>query len=285
MFTRPAVDVVALADARRPARPLRQGQQPRARAARVRRRAARWRRWPRRSRRRATGQIRALVTFAGNPVLSTPNGRRLERALAAARLHGLDRPLPERDHAPRAPHPAADRALEHDHYDVVFHALAVRNTAQVLAGAVHAAAGRRHDWEILLELARRLDAAKGRRGWQARLTHAPAARAWARAASSTAAAHRSLRAAARRSGRASASRACEAAPHGIDLGPARALPAGAALHAGPAHRARAGPLRARTSSACGARPGRSARRERAAAHRPPRPALEQLVDAQQPSGS
>src|SRR6185295_8578824 len=27
------------------------------------------------------GQIRALLTFAGNPVLSTPNGRRLERAL------------------------------------------------------------------------------------------------------------------------------------------------------------------------------------------------------------
>src|SRR5262249_50841517 len=28
------------------------------------------------------GQIRSLVTYAGNPVLSTPNGRRLERALA-----------------------------------------------------------------------------------------------------------------------------------------------------------------------------------------------------------
>src|SRR5690606_30865331 len=27
------------------------------------------------------GQIRALITFAGNPVLSTPNGRRLDRAL------------------------------------------------------------------------------------------------------------------------------------------------------------------------------------------------------------
>src|SRR5947199_3616492 len=28
------------------------------------------------------GRIRALVTFAGNPVLSTPNGARLDRALA-----------------------------------------------------------------------------------------------------------------------------------------------------------------------------------------------------------
>ena len=34
------------------------------------------------------GQVRALVTFAGNPVLSTPNGRRLAAALDAARLHG-----------------------------------------------------------------------------------------------------------------------------------------------------------------------------------------------------
>ncbi|MBK6983002.1 MAG: hypothetical protein IPH30_16880 [Betaproteobacteria bacterium] len=31
------------------------------------------------------GQIRALLTIAGNPVLSTPNGRRVDRALA-----GLD---------------------------------------------------------------------------------------------------------------------------------------------------------------------------------------------------
>jgi len=31
------------------------------------------------------GQIRALITCAGNPVLSTPNGTRLDRALA-----GLD---------------------------------------------------------------------------------------------------------------------------------------------------------------------------------------------------
>ncbi len=31
------------------------------------------------------GQIRALVTVAGNPVLSTPNGRQLEQA-----LDGLD---------------------------------------------------------------------------------------------------------------------------------------------------------------------------------------------------
>jgi len=35
------------------------------------------------------GQVRALVTHAGNPVLSTPNGRRLERALSKRRHGGL----------------------------------------------------------------------------------------------------------------------------------------------------------------------------------------------------
>ena len=44
--------------------------------------------------------IRALLTIAGNPVLSTPNGARLERAIGVARLRGGDRLLPQRDHAP-----------------------------------------------------------------------------------------------------------------------------------------------------------------------------------------
>ena len=48
--------------------------------ARVLRRAAGRCASPRRSRRRATGQIRALVTVAGNPVVSTPNARPARRA-------------------------------------------------------------------------------------------------------------------------------------------------------------------------------------------------------------
>ena len=40
-------------------------------------------------------------------------------------------------------------ALEREHYDVVFHVLAVRNTVQVVAGAVRRPRrGREHDWEI-----------------------------------------------------------------------------------------------------------------------------------------
>ena len=47
------------------------------------------------------GQVRALVTVAGNPVLSTPNGDRLDAALAGARVHGGGRHLRQRDHPPR----------------------------------------------------------------------------------------------------------------------------------------------------------------------------------------
>jgi anaerobic selenocysteine-containing dehydrogenase len=45
------------------------------------------------------GRIRAMLTIAGNPVSSTPNGRRLDRALRRPRVHGRDRHLRERDHA------------------------------------------------------------------------------------------------------------------------------------------------------------------------------------------
>ena len=79
--------------------------------------SCRWPRWPRRSTRPGDGQVRALVTVAGNPVLSTPDGDRLDAALGGAGLHGQRRPLPQRDHPARrrrscrAPVAAASAAL------------------------------------------------------------------------------------------------------------------------------------------------------------------------------
>ena len=59
------------------------------------------------------GQIRALVTIAGNPVLSTPNSARLDAALARPRVHGVGRHLHQRDHPPRRRDPpGADRPAE-----------------------------------------------------------------------------------------------------------------------------------------------------------------------------
>ena len=88
MFTEPAFGerehaAASRAAARAPIRPLGLA---RARAARGARRAARRRAMPRRSRRPGEGQIRALITIAGNPVLSTPNGDAPRRALDTLEL-------------------------------------------------------------------------------------------------------------------------------------------------------------------------------------------------------
>ena len=75
-------------------------------------------------------QIRALITHAGNPVLSTPNGRRLDEALA--RLQFMVAIDIYRNETTRHAHLILPPtfALEHDHYDLAFHAIAVRNTAK-----------------------------------------------------------------------------------------------------------------------------------------------------------
>jgi anaerobic selenocysteine-containing dehydrogenase len=118
------------------------------------------------------GQVRGLVTSAGNPVLSTPNGRRLEQALARLDyMVSIDIYLNETTrHAHLILPPTF--ALEHDHYDLVFHLLAIRNTAKYSPALFDAGPGARHDWQILLELARRITAAKGEAGLRQHLVHA-----------------------------------------------------------------------------------------------------------------
>jgi anaerobic selenocysteine-containing dehydrogenase len=51
-------------------------------------------------------------------------------------------------------------ALEHANYDLVFHALAVRNTVKYSPPLFPTESGSREDWQILLELATRLEAAR-----------------------------------------------------------------------------------------------------------------------------
>ena len=95
------------------------------------------------------GQIRALLTHAGNPVLSTPNGSRLERALAQLEYFvAIDFYINETTrHAHLILPPTF--ALERDHYDLVFHTLAVRNTAKYSPAIFPRPHDARHDWEIL----------------------------------------------------------------------------------------------------------------------------------------
>ena len=102
------------------------------------------------------GQIRALVTIAGNPVLSTPNGRRLDAALAKLDFYcAIDI---YRNETTRHAHVILPPtfALEHDHYDLVFHSVAVRNTARFSLPVFDPSPDQRHDWQILGELAVRL---------------------------------------------------------------------------------------------------------------------------------
>ena len=101
-------------------------------------------------------RIRALVTHAGNPVLSTPNGRQLEKALAGLEyMVSIDIYLNETTrHADLILPPAC--GLETEGYDLVFNALAVRNVAKYSPALFEPAAGARLDWQILRELARRL---------------------------------------------------------------------------------------------------------------------------------
>ncbi len=102
------------------------------------------------------GQIRALVTSAGNPVLSTPNGARLERALAGLDfMVSVDLYLNETTRFAHVLLPPTG-PLEHDHYDLAFHALAIRNTARYSEAIFEPAEGARHDWQIWNELTWRM---------------------------------------------------------------------------------------------------------------------------------
>ncbi len=107
------------------------------------------------------GQVRALVTVAGNPVLSTPNGRRLEQALDGLEfMLSIDLYINETTRyadlilPPTAP-------LEHDHYDTTFNVFAVRNVTRFNEAVLPRPEGALHDWEIFVGLARAFAARNG----------------------------------------------------------------------------------------------------------------------------
>ena len=102
------------------------------------------------------GQIRAMLTLSGNPVLSTPDGVALDRALAGLDfMAAVDIYINETTrHADVILPPTT--ALERDHYDLVFHTLAVRNTARFTPAVFDKDRDQRHDWEIYRDVGRRL---------------------------------------------------------------------------------------------------------------------------------
>src|SRR3954463_4572414 len=113
------------------------------------------------------GRIRALVTFAGNPVLSTPNGTRLDRALSKLDyMVSIDLYRNETTRHANLILPTSF-GFERDHYDLAFYALAAPNppppaplpppTARTpprhAQPLVPPPPGVRGDFEVLLDLA------------------------------------------------------------------------------------------------------------------------------------
>lgn len=114
------------------------------------------------------GRVRGLVTIAGNPVLSTPNGRALERALAGLDFYAaVDLYVNETTRHANVILPPT-WSLEHDNYEVLFHGFAVRNTAKYSPTVVAPDAGTRDEWEILSQLALRIGERSAGRDWQRR---------------------------------------------------------------------------------------------------------------------
>jgi anaerobic selenocysteine-containing dehydrogenase len=97
------------------------------------------------------GQVRALITAAGNPIVSTPNSDRLERAVG-----GLDFMLSIDIYVNETTRHAdvilpAPEPLEKSHYDAAFYQLSTRNIANY-SPAVFERQGPA-EWEVYMRLA------------------------------------------------------------------------------------------------------------------------------------
>ena len=181
------------------------------------------------------GQVRALLTFAGNPVLSAPNGTRISAALGSLEfMVSVDLYVNETTrHADLILPPAW--SLAEEHVDLILPLASVRNAVRCSPPVVAKPVDERHDWEILLSLVRRLGGGP---------TAVPAVDGVLRIAEHfgvrwsprpivafllrTGAWGKGLRP----WGKGLSARDLDAAPHGIDLGPLEAGVAHGVLHKG-----------------------------------------------------
>lgn len=116
------------------------------------------------------GQIRGFVSIAGNPVLSTPNGRQLDEALGGLEfMLAIDPYLNETTRHAHLILPTPS-PLERGHYDLVFNLLAIRNVAKFSPPLYPAST--KSEWQIFVELAYRLGSL-GRLGRAAALKLGP----------------------------------------------------------------------------------------------------------------
>jgi len=155
--------------------------------------------------------IHALITMAGNPVLSAPNGKRIEAALGKLEfMMSIDPYINETTrHAHMVLPPVSQ--LEQGHYDLALHAFAVRNTAKYSPPLFQPPSDGKADWEIHVELASRIVQKRGgAAGLAARVVRPALLRMGP---------ERVLDWVLRRGPYRLSLAALKAKPHGIDLGP------------------------------------------------------------------
>jgi anaerobic selenocysteine-containing dehydrogenase len=98
------------------------------------------------------GQVRALVTIAGNPALSTPNSRRLDNALASLEfMVSIDMYINETTRHADVVLPTPS-PLTKSHYDIGFYQFAIRNIANFSPAVLPLADGEMEEWRILATL-------------------------------------------------------------------------------------------------------------------------------------
>lgn len=106
------------------------------------------------------GQIRALITSCGNPILSTPNGRQLDTAFEKLDyMVSIDIYINESTQYANIILPPAT-GLEVAHYDLTFNALAIRNVTRFSEPLFEKSEGAKFDWEIIQELTNRISGEK-----------------------------------------------------------------------------------------------------------------------------
>ncbi len=99
------------------------------------------------------GQIKALLTIAGNPVLSTPHSNQLDEALAHLDfMVSVDIYLNETTRHANVILPPPSH-LQRDHYDLLLLQFAVRNVANYSEAILPLEEGQPDEWEILAKIA------------------------------------------------------------------------------------------------------------------------------------
>ncbi len=102
-------------------------------------------------------RVRAMITVAGNPVLTTPNGVRLARALGQLDfMVAIDIYRNETTRYADVILPTTTH-LEHENFDFLFQTTSVRNMVRFSPRTFAPPPGAKHHWELLLEIAARLN--------------------------------------------------------------------------------------------------------------------------------